>query len=142
MPGRVEYTAHKTARATLKQYEREAVKCGCQHFYFSRQTDPLNLDGYKSRGLFETRGSYSIPAESVRVHINPASMGLPEGRPPFPISAWQQFHIQFFSSLLIEMVGCYSSYCVLILRNSFCYWSICLTHEEKIDGIFDILCQN
>lgn len=49
-------------------------------------TGPLNLDGYKSGGHFETTGSYSILVESVCVHINPASMGLPRGHAglPFP----------------------------------------------------------
>lgn len=40
-------------------------------------TGPLNLDGYKSGRHFETTGSYSILVESVCVHINLASMGLP-----------------------------------------------------------------
>lgn len=39
-------------------------------------TGPLNLDGYKSGGHFETTGSYSILAESVFPH-KPCQHGIP-----------------------------------------------------------------
>jgi len=47
-------------------------------------TGPLNHDGYKSGGHFETTGSYSILVESVCVHINPTSMGFPRGHTGLP----------------------------------------------------------
>lgn len=44
IPGHVDGTARTAAapyQQTLKQYEREAVKCACQHLYFSKHDKPF-----------------------------------------------------------------------------------------------------